>query len=271
MNKICVIFVCNKLYFDKFLKTCPELIENGKYNGDICLIIGNDLKDHDFKEELFKNKKIKIKYFPDLEFGDEWDRINNDIKFHFRRKVWQKKFQFHKFYIFHNYFKKWDYILYIDCGMNIYNDIQPILNECKTNTLFANRDGLDNETEYGGLTLRQQLINNHLNKEQKTILNNLKKNYDLNVLTFQTGLLLYDTNIITDNTFKDLIDLNLKYPISKTNEQGIMGIYFYKKWKQIKRKNNDIYFYDAVKCVKNPYIMTKKTTSRYKHIGYVNN
>ena len=50
-----------------------------------------------------------------------------------------------------------------------------------------------------------------------------------------------------------------------------MGIYFYKKWKQIKRKNNDIYFYDAVKCVKTPYIMTKKTTGRYKHIGYINN
>ena len=49
-----------------------------------------------------------------------------------------------------------------------------------------------------------------------------------------------------------------------------MGIYFYNKWKQLKRKNDDIYFYDAVRCVNKPYIMTKKDTGRYKHIGYLN-
>ena len=68
----------------------------------------------------------------------------------------------------------------------------------------------------------------------------------------------------------ELIALNKEYPISRNNDQGIIGLYFYKKWKQLKRKNDKIYFYDFVKCVNEPYIMTKKTTGRYKHIGYLN-
>ena len=129
MNKICVVFVCNKLYFVKFLITCNQLIINGKYKGNICLVIGNDLKDYKFNEDIFINNNIEIKYFPDLEFGENWNILYDNIKNHSRRfkKVW-KKINF-KFYLFHQYFKKWEYILYIDCGMNIYSNIQPILDE----------------------------------------------------------------------------------------------------------------------------------------------
>ena len=44
MNKdVCVVFLCNKAYFNKFINTCNQLITNGKYNGNICLVIGDDL------------------------------------------------------------------------------------------------------------------------------------------------------------------------------------------------------------------------------------
>ena len=69
----------------------------------------------------------------------------------------------------------------------------------KEGVLFANRDGVDNETKYGGLTLGNQLIDNPKNEQQILMLEDLNKKYNLNVLTFQTGLLLYDTNIITNN------------------------------------------------------------------------
>ena len=45
-DKICALFVCNKSYLDKFLDTCNQLIKNGKYKGDICLIIGNETQNH---------------------------------------------------------------------------------------------------------------------------------------------------------------------------------------------------------------------------------
>lgn len=110
------------------------------------------------------------------------------------------------------------------------------------------------------------------NKKYIDLLNN---NYNLDILTFQTGLMLYDTNIISNNTFNDLIDLNIKYPISKTNEQGIIGLYFIyineTKWKQIKRKNNEIYFYDSTRFINKKYIMVKWESKLYMKIGYLQN
>ena len=36
----------------------------------------------------------------------------------------------------------------------------------------------------------------------------------------------FDTNIIDDSTFEKIISIVEKYPISITNEQGILNLYF---------------------------------------------
>ena len=108
MNKICVVFVCNKLYFDKFLNTCNQLIINGKYKGNICLVIGNDLKDYKFNEDIFINNNIEIKYFPDLEFGENWNILYDNIKNHsrrFKKKYGKKNSNFINFIFFTNILK----------------------------------------------------------------------------------------------------------------------------------------------------------------------
>ena len=46
MNNLCAVFVCDIPYFNKFIDTCSQLITNGKYSGDICLVVGDDLKDN---------------------------------------------------------------------------------------------------------------------------------------------------------------------------------------------------------------------------------
>ena len=37
--------------------------------------------------------------------------------------------------------------------------------------------------------------------------------------------MLYDTNIITDDTYNNLLNLLMEYPISRTNDQGIIALY----------------------------------------------
>jgi hypothetical protein len=67
--------------------------------------------------------------------------------------------------------------------------------------------------------------------------------------------MLFDTNIILDNTFNDLINLMNKYPISKTNEQAIMNLYFNAEknvWKQI-----PLGYYDYMRRENYNYILTK--------------
>lgn len=85
----------------------------------------------------------------------------------------------------------------------------------------------------------------------------------LNIDFFQSGILLFDTNIIKHNTFVELVKLSEEYFISKTNEQGIMNLYFNSKlkiWKQIQVKDDTTFFYDMwerPKYKKHDYIMLK--------------
>ncbi len=73
--------------------------------------------------------------------------------------------------------------------------------------------------------------------------------------------MLYDTTIIENDTYDNLLKLSTKYPISITNEQGIIALYFTSikpSFKQIKTRNEFIYFYDYLsRNINNKYIMLK--------------
>ena len=136
---VCVVFLCNKAYFSKFIKTCNELVTKGNYNGNICLVIGDDLYNDTLLncDTIVKNNII-IKHFPDIIFSNDFLKINNKINTDGRNKT--KKFQWHKLHLFNTFFKQWNYIFYLDCGITILSDITPMLNECTKNTLLAHSD-----------------------------------------------------------------------------------------------------------------------------------
>jgi len=277
MNKLCCVFVCNRNYLSKFLKTLNELRTIGNYSGEICLVIGDDLKsliDKTNKDKVVKDEKVIIKYFPDLSILSDNTFLNTQQQLKRPSHWFIKRYQFHKFYLFDKYFKQWDYLFYLDCGMHIYNKIQPILDFCKKNTLIANRDGVDNEnagwctpiSPGNGLKLGDQFVKNN------SMYNKLQTKYNITEPYFQTTFMLYDTNIINDNTFTDIYNLLLEYPISFTNDQAIIALYFtqiYPCWQQIKRKiNDDLYTYDYVRCVDKKYIMVKNNSDKWLNIGY---
>jgi len=127
MNEVCVVFVCNKAYFDKFLYTCYHLLTKGNYKGNICLVIGDDLKDDEIiYQDFIIHNNIYIQHFPDIKFPDEFIIMQHNL---YRPQYWSEKlFQYHKLHLFNTFFKQWKYIFYIDCGTHILSNIQPILN-----------------------------------------------------------------------------------------------------------------------------------------------
>ena len=247
----CVVFLSNKKYFNKFINTCSQLVTVGKYNGDICLVIGDDLLDNELlNNELIINNKIIIKHFSDIIFTKEFLQIQKEMK---REPHWFKKiFQFHKLHLFNTYFKRWDYIFYIDCGITIFSDILPILNEIQDNTLLAHSDAFPTY---------QRKLHNQFSKNNTEYYKKLSNKYNLNIDYFQTTIMLYDTKIITENTYNEILNLLIEYPISITNDQGIISLYFTNinpLFKQIKTHNEKIYFYDYIPRNKtNKYIMLK--------------
>ena len=244
-NNICITFVCNKKYFNKFVETCDQLINIGKYQGPICLVIGDDLvNDKLLKSSIIIDNNIIIKYFPDIKFPKNFHEINRKIIGNDGRHI-TKTFQWDKMHLFNVYFKQWRYIFYIDCGMKILDEISPMLKLTSENTLLAHSDAYPTYN----WKLHRQFSDKSIDFLSKIniVRRRLFKKFDLNIDYFQTGIMLYDTNIIEEETYNNLVELSHTFPISKTNEQGIINLYFNcikNIWKQLPLKNNETNFYD---------------------------
>lgn len=246
-GKECVVLLSNKNYFQKFLTTLHSLTTKGKYRGDICLVIGDDLLGSDLlKHDLLVKNHVIVKHFPDLKFSERFFQITKGLP------NIGKLFQYHKLHLFNVYFKRWDTILYIDCGMKIYSNIRPILKIKQPHTLLAHSDAFP-----------QYLwkLEDQFSKNERECYDELCQKFKLDIDYFQTTMLLYDTDIIQEDTFDNLYQLTLEYPISITNDQGIIALYFTNVqplWKQITLGNEKTFFYDYLKRnKKNKYIMLK--------------
>jgi hypothetical protein len=238
-ESLCIVFVTNKKYFDKFVKTCTQLLTVGAYNGPICLVIGDDIYD-DTTSDLLKHpiiveNNIIIKHFPDIRFDEDFLTYVKSLK---RDPHWFPKiFQYHKLHLFNAYFKQWSYIFYLDAGITIMSDIRPLLYNRKKHSLLAHSDAYP--THERKLTCQFD--------KSKKLFENLNQAHNLNIDYFQTTIMLYDTQIIESDTYDNLLDLTYKYPNSITNDQGIIALYFTNikpLFEQIAIKEGNLYFYD---------------------------
>jgi hypothetical protein len=249
LGKECVVFVSNQQYFPKFIQTLEQLVTKGNYHGDICLVIGDDLfSHHPLNNPLMLTNHVIVKHFPNLIFPEQF--------LHFVKKAphpfCDKLFQYHKLYLFDSYFKQWETILYIDSGMTIHRDIRPLLNTRKPNKLLAHSDAYP--------TYERRLYDQFNPKFPKHF-SRLTKQYNLNIDYFQTTMMLYGTRFIQEDTFRNLYNLTLRHPISATNDQGIIALYFTNivpVWEQIPIRDEETFFYDWCQRERSEsYIMTK--------------
>jgi hypothetical protein len=241
-----IVFTTNKEYLPRFYFTCKNLRTVGNYNEDIILMLGNDLSQSDIDQDFIQTNKLIIFKLPTMTFDPETLRKIFSIP---RDYYWNLKFfQYHKFNLFHPFFKQWKYIFYMDCGINILNDITPMLSLFKPGKIVAHSDAYP----LYEWKLKRQFDSSQIEFKE------LITNYNLDIDYFQTTILLYDTSIITDRTVFDLMTLVKKYPLSITNDQGIIALYFRNQWSQIPIKNDDTYFYDYMKRnSSDKYIMVK--------------
>lgn len=220
----------NSNFLQKTKETIRQIRTVGKYNEDIVLLVGNDLKD-------ISIENVIVKFFPEIDRSKEVE-IFKITPISDGREIY-KTFQFQKIYCFDEFFKQWDICFYIDSGMNIFKPIDKFFELDCQNIILAHSDSYPTYE----WTLKNQfnsIVFPELYKE-------LENKYDLNIDYFQSGIMLYDTNIIKNDTKNILIEMSKKWINSKTNEQGIMNLLFnceQKIWKQITIKDDDTHYYD---------------------------
>ena len=218
-----------------------------------------------FKDEgercasLLNDKKVKVIKFRKIKFSQKTNAslYSLDTKGKPNRHM-TKQFQWHKLNLFDTKLKTWDYIFYIDINMHIHYDINPILEKLPREGLFARADGYPDYQRK--LTSQFDLSRNEFS--------NIKNKYDLEIdYYFQTGILFYDTSIIQENTKANIVSLVEEFPISKTNEQGIMNLYFIFEKNQFNELPLKIgeyvtYYYWLIEGKK--IIITKQLSEQYK-------
>jgi hypothetical protein len=248
----CVVFICDLPYFDKFVQTYKQLISFGGWSGDVCLIVCDDLVESEQLRSFQKEYPILVKHYSLIHFPPEFIESQSNLN---RMEHWnQKMFQFQKIRLFDVYFKQWNYVFYIDCGIQIFRNIQPIIDCASPNTLLAHSDTFP--------SYKNKLATQF--DTAKPLFKILSSEFNLQNDYPQTTIMLFDTTIIEPTTVNDLHNLCLKYPISITNDQGIVALYFTcirPLWKQLPLENDTLCFYDYLARTNKhkEYIMLKVT------------
>ena len=230
MGERCIVLVANSNYFQKAFTTIYGLRTIGNYSGSIVLITDENTIHQMFSKEspdpdfhnMVKSLSITIKTFENINLSYILEKIGGKpFKQTLDCRELTKTFQWHKLHIFDTFFKQWKNILYIDAGMNIFKEVEPfwdIIDNYGNDVLLAHSDTYP------------EFKNNYKNQFEQLsfpeIFLELENLVDLSRDNFQTTMLLFNSDIIKESTKTDLILYMNKFPISKTNEQGIMNIYF---------------------------------------------
>lgn len=251
-SSTCVVFICDIHYFDKFKNTYTQLVTVGQWKGDVCLIVCDELHQSPQLADFTLQNNVIVKYYNPITFPPEFVQSQTSLD---RMDHWNKKmFQFNKLCIFDVFFKQWNYVFYLDCGIHIFSDITPIIQCAEPGKVLAHSDAYP---KYHNV-LKCQF------DSSTSLFPQLETQYNLNIDYPQTTILLYDTNIIEPETVSEIRDLCIQYPVSITNDQGILALYFTcvrPLWKQIPTENEKVCFYDYLARVRKnkPYIMLKVT------------
>ena len=114
-NNHCITVLANREYLRFFPSFYDQLRNKGQYTGDINLITDNSIYLSSFNKKDYKN--VNIFKFKKIKFSKETSKKLNSIE---NGRNLTKPFQWHKFYLFDEQFKEWDFNLYMDINMKIW-------------------------------------------------------------------------------------------------------------------------------------------------------
>jgi hypothetical protein len=209
MKKNLLVTLASKDYIDQAKQLFSSVYWNAGWKGDYMLL-AHEIPEKELK--WFRDKGIlvkKCKPLYDQEIGVKEARHPVVAS---------------KFYLFTPEFGKWKNIVFLEGDIIV----RASLDELTNLHGFYATDVLDKCRFY-----------NQFSKNNKKLYKKIKKKYNLRRRTFNTGVIAFSSDIIRDNSFDKLNKLFIKYgEMSRFGEEGIINLFFYKKWKKLPQVYN---------------------------------
>lgn len=209
MKRNVLVTLSDEGHLDQAKQLFSSVYWNAAWAGDYLLLA------HDIPEDKlgwFREKGIEVYKCEPL--GDK------------RREDVYPTTVFSKFYIFKEYFKKWQKVIFLDADIIVTYSLDELL-ETKGFTAKSDfRTDLHHQVNlcYNIDIGDWSLINKALER--------LRVDYDLKEMSFNSGVMVFNTDIIDKDSFSRLVELLQKYrEILNFGDQLVLNLFMYRKWK----------------------------------------
>ncbi len=209
-----VALVTNRKYLRRCLHTVWQLRRFGDYDGDVVVIVGSDLK-HQVPTLEKLSLRITPVFFPEIDRSEAVGRLEDAEGLSGTELT--KSFQYQKFHVFDEYFREWDKLLYLDSGMQVFAPIDPLWEMDTTGKITAHSDAFP--------TFEWKLYDQFNWVDFPELKPDMEELISLDRDYFQTTMMLFDTAVITPDTVAELTTLSMRFPHSRTNDQGIVNLW----------------------------------------------
>lgn len=227
MEKTVVVTLTDVGYFSRAKRTIIDARSRGEWTGDLILItVGFDAPKNflDYYNVIQK----RVEHINTENLIEQYNRF--PLKTVEDQRHLLKLSQWNKFYVFDEYFKNWDKVIFFDAGLRIFDKISILDSiDCK-DSILAPDDAAPFEDQKRFKCMLEIDANIYATEKlfQEYPISILEERYFLNCIW------VYDTSLLERCTMNEMIDAMNKYPICRCNEMSIMNLLLtmkYKVWK----------------------------------------
>jgi hypothetical protein len=225
--KTVVVTLTDQGYWHKAKRTIMDVRSRGEWTGDLVIVtVGFDAPRNFI--DYYKVISMRVEHIPTDQLVEKYRA--HPIRPTCDNREFAKLTQWDKFHVFNPAFLQWERVIYLDAGLRVFDRIQILADlECD-GSIMAPDDAApyDQEKRFGAI------IETDRNTD---VVDRLFQEYDRSILGeryFLNCIWMYDTALIKNNVFADLVRTMNAYPICRCNEMTVMNLIFtfaYKVWK----------------------------------------
>jgi hypothetical protein len=218
-----LVLICNEPYLPKTIQTISECRDTGCWKNDIVLLVPAAIQHKTDLLESAGRLQFTVRLLPERNLDvvkTAWEAKPGHLNYQYNTT---RYFQHMKYYVMDTWFKKWNYVFYIDAGMNILKPMQRIIDAISNRLdgcIFAHDETIHMEPYHKFL---KQYSLDAMTVEQRE---DFLRNYNYTGPYFQSTTMLYDTSIIQDDTVEILFGLMERFPTSSYGDQGNFNLHF---------------------------------------------